>query len=199
MKNGVLLVIGNTLICRRIKAHTRQLGIEQVDTASHVAYIFWWDYSMQHQKMKDSEGNPLEPGWYVIESHFHSGVAVFPYRQWKSMNFGSFVKFYEDESYNLKTMLDSISEKYAVKSILAIKLQTDQEFFNTSKIFKFFGLINNLLTKLIPSKDYPGIYCSELLCLANDIITKAIGKKPYESWPSDLQKYYLDKEKEVVA
>ncbi len=192
-RNGVLFVIGETLICRRIQAHTRQIGIKECETASHVAYKFWHDsVNSPHPKMVHKPtGEALKTGWYVIESHIASGVAVFPLLKWGAMNLGSTIKSYEDDSYNLKLMLDLIGAKYDVKSILAIKLRTDFEYLGKNKFFKLFGFIGNFINKIFEG-DGGGIYCSELLSLANNEISKVIGKKAFESWPSDFQKYYLN-------
>lgn len=199
MNNAVLFVLGKNFISRRIQAHTRQEGIEKDKTASHVAYKFVYDPKINfHNKMKK-----YGAGIYVIESHVNSGVAVFPYLTWLKMNKGSDINEVVDESYNLDLMLNLIGEDYAIKDILKIKIKTDLALFEKNIVLKVLGYPLlwswKLIESLIFTEDENGIYCSELLLKANDIITKEIGKKPFESFPSDLQKYYIDREKEVVA
>jgi hypothetical protein len=199
MKNAVLFVVGKNYISRRIQTYTQQDGIEKKKTASHVAYKFWYDPAVQtHKNMLNAQ----KTGWYVIESHFDSGVIVYEYDCWLKLNRMNDYFEVVDNSYNIDLMLNLIGENYGIKDVLKIKLQTDLMFLNKNLLLKIIGIPAVLAFKVIQSlitKDNTGIYCSELLLKANDIITKAIGKKPFESFPSDLQKYYLDKEKEVVA
>ena len=75
-------------------------------------------------------------------------------------------------------------------------------FLNKNLFLKTIGIPAVLAFKVVRSlidKDNKGIYCSELLLKANDTISFKLFKKPFESFPSDLQKYYLDREKEVLA
>jgi hypothetical protein len=205
MNNAVLFVVGKNLISRRIQAHTQQVGIEREKLASHVAYKFSYDPLVNfHSKMKDPyTGQKYGAGIYVIESHFHSGVAVFPYLTWLKMNKNSDINEVVDDSYKLDAMLSFIGEKYAVKDILKIKLNSDLALFKKNIVLKIIGYPVlwswKLIESLIFQEDEDGIYCSELLLKANDTISNKLFKKPFESFPSDLQKYYLEREKEVVA
>ena len=205
MNNAVLFVIGKNFISRRIQAHTQQVGIEREKLASHVAYKFSYDPLVNfHFKMKDPcTGQKYGAGIYVIESHFHSGVAVFPYSVWLKMNKGSDINEVPDESYKLDVMLNCVGENYGIKDVLKIKLQTDLALFNKNIVLKIIGYPVlwswKLIESLIFKEDEDGIYCSELLLKANDTISFKLFKKPFESFPSDLQKYYLDREKEVLA
>ena len=133
-------------------------------------------------------------GWYVVESHFDSGVTVHELNYWLKLNKDNTVWEKPDTNYNVELMLDLVGEKYAVKDILKIKLEADLIFLKQNKLLKILGMPIILLFKLIQSliqKDNNGIYCSELLLKANSSIAEKIGKKPYESWPSDIQLYYL--------
>ena len=198
MNNAVLFVIGKNYISRRIQTHTQQVGIEREKLASHVAYKFSYDPLVNfHSKMKDPyTRQKYGTGIYVIESHFHSGVAVFPYSVWLKMNKGSDINEVVDDNYNIDVMLSLIGEKYAIKDILKIKLNSDLALFKKNIVLKIIGYPIlwswKLIESLIFKEDEDGIYCSELLLKANDTISKELGKDPYESFPSDLQKYYLD-------
>lgn len=204
MKNAVLFVIGKSRISQRIQDYTQQVGIEKDKLASHVAYKFFYDPAINfHSKMKDLyTGQKYGAGIYVVESHYDSGVAVFPYLTWLKMNKSSDIFEVVDNSYNIDLMLSLVGEKYAVKDILKIKLNSDLALFKKNLFLKIIGYPVlwswKLIESLIFKEDEEGIYCSELLLKANDTITKEIGKKPFESFPSDLQKYYLDKEKVVL-
>ena len=107
---------------------------------------------------------------------------------------------------NIDTLIvagDTVGYYYGIKDVLKIKLQTDLALFNKNIVLKIIGYPVlwswKLIESLIFKEDEDGIYCSELLLKANDTISFKLFKKPFESFPSDLQKYYLDREKEVVA
>ena len=199
MNNAVLFVSGKNFISRRIQAHTQQVGIEREKLASHVAYKFWYDPATQtHKNML----NARKTGWYVVESHYNSGVIVYEYDHWLKLNRMNDYFEVVDNSYNLDVMLDCVGENYGIKDVLKIKLQTDLMFLNKNLFLKTIGIPAVLAFKVVRSlidKDNKGIYCSELLLKANDTISFKLFKKPFESFPSDLQKYYLDREKEVLA